>query len=67
MNGKPHCVVEQGAHQLQRQGMHSLSGTLCVFGAAEKKLMQGVKVRLPSHSRILQTKRDVCDVQIGLM
>eukprot|EP01043_Picozoa_sp_COSAG02_P008366 COSAG02_NODE_266_length_26580_cov_9.209207_14_plen_1251_part_00 len=44
VNGKLHCTVEQGSHQLKRQGMHSLNETLCVFGSSEKKQMQGVKL-----------------------
>ena len=44
INGTPHCTVEQGSHQLKRQGMHSLNETLCVFGSSEKKQMLGVKL-----------------------
>jgi hypothetical protein len=44
VDGKPHCTVDPGAHQLKRQGMHSLSDTLCVFGSSEKKEMQGIKL-----------------------
>eukprot|EP01043_Picozoa_sp_COSAG02_P039324 COSAG02_NODE_3097_length_7379_cov_2.471154_3_plen_1248_part_00 len=44
INGKLHCTVEPGSHQLKRQGMHSLNETLCVFGSSEKKQMLGVKL-----------------------
>jgi hypothetical protein len=43
INGKPHCTA-QSMPQIKPQGMHSMTGTMCIFGSSEKKEMHGIKL-----------------------